>query len=302
MLNKIIVPLDGSKLAERIVPYTGALARALDVPLELLYAVDPEALRVTREQEEQGIFVDKLEEHVGSWARAYLHGVAGSLNQQGVRPRIAVTVGVPEQAIVDAAGRNGRDLVAMATHGRTGLPRLVLGSVADKVLHLGHMPLLLLRPRQEKAPPPQPPRTLVVPLNFPGAEHALPMAGFLARNLGARVLLVRVLHPFALAIPQLVPASPVAGGEQPAIGEAEARAYLDEQVHSLYQKRIAAEGIVVSGDSGEELMELAAGAPEALVVMATHARAGIARMLLGSVAERVMRGLGTPVLILRPES
>ena len=302
MLNKIIVPLDGSALAERIVPFAGSLATALNLPLELLYAVDPEALRVTREQEEQGIFVDKLEQRVEGWARAYLHGVADSLNQPGVRPRIAVTVAVPERAIVDAAGRGGRDLVAMATHGRTGLSRLVLGSVADRVLHLGHMPLLLLRPRQEKAPPPQPPKTLIVPLDFPEAEHALPMAGFLARNLGARVLLVRVLHPFALAVPQPVLVGTSRGREQPGQGEAEVRAYLDEQVHSLYAERIAADGIVVGGDPGEEIMKLAASQREALVVMATHARGGIARMLLGSVVERVVGGLGTPVLALRPRS
>ncbi len=302
MLNKIIVPLDASRLAEQMVPYAGALAKALDIPIELLYAVDPETLRVTREEEERGSFVDTLEDNIQSWAQTYLQGVAGRLNNLGVRTQVKVTIGTPEQVIVEAAGRNGEDLVAMATHGRTGLPRLILGSVAEKVLHLGHMPLLLLHPLSPLAPPARAPKTLILPLNFPSAEEALPLGGFLARKLGTKVLLMRVLRPYALRIPQVVPVAPGAVEAPPGVAEAGARAYLEEQVHSPHMVQIDAEGIVVSGDSGEELMKLAAETGDALVVMATHARAGVARLLLGSVADRVVRGLGAPVLVLRPGS
>lgn len=302
MLDKIIVPLDGSDLAEQILPYAGALASRLDLPLELLHVVDPEALRVTREQEEQGIFVDKLEQRVESWALAYLNALARRLSEQGMTATVKVTLGTPDQAIVAAAQHNGRDMIAMATHGRAGIARAVLGSVADKVLHAGHMPLLLFRPRHDKEFPARAPKTLIVPLNFPGSEEALPMARFLAQHLGAKALLVRVVPHFAYATPQ--PAAVGAGVEhdRPALAEVDARMYLNEQAHSFYEDRLSAEAVVVSGDSGKELIKLAARTPEALIVMATHARAGIPRLVLGSVAERVVHGLGAPVLVIRPQS
>lgn len=318
MFTKIIVPLDGSELAEQMVPYAAGLAQSLLIPLQLLHVVNPTAVQPRAGNDHvDGIYLDETDLHLGevhgpreithkgyldqamenheSWGHTYLIGLAQRLKSEGRRVETTVAVGAPIPIIVQEAQRAGHALVAMATHGRTGLARLMMGSVADGVLHHGQAPLLLFRPRPGHIAPHEAPRTIIVPLDGSQfGERALPVAAVLGRGLGARVVLARAVSMYALAP---VPAGP--GVFLPTDADDNARTYLDTRVHSLCVDRVDADGIVLRGDPGMEIVRLAERSPHSMVLMTTHGRSGIPRMVLGSVAEDIVRRSSSPVLVLR---
>ena len=300
MFEKIVVPLDGSVSAEQVVPYAAGLATALGAALELLHAVDPSTIdEPTPADARQGVYMDQLVEQRESWAGLYLGDVAAPFISEGLRVETKVAAGPPAQAIIDSGRPDGQDLVAMATHGRTGIGRRVMGSVAEKVLHQGTTPLLLFRPAGGTAAPGRPPRTIVVPLDGSDlAERALPVARFIAQQLRARVLLIRVIPTRELAGPVLMKVGADTYRMTPR-EEAGAKAYLDEQRHALCADRIDVDPLLTSGDAADELIKIAAGVPDSLVVMSTHGRSGLSLMVLGSVADRVVCESGVPVLLVR---
>jgi len=141
----ILVPVDGSPVAERIIEPAIAVARVTGARMTLMRVVSPGAIAP-----HPGIGLLALEATVerGSVeAHEYLDRLAEAVRAAGVPAATRVIVAArPAGAIVDDATRIGADLIAMATHGRGGIPRLALGSVADEVLRGGHTPLLLQRP------------------------------------------------------------------------------------------------------------------------------------------------------------
>jgi nucleotide-binding universal stress UspA family protein len=137
MYRRMLVPLDGSRLAEGILPHVQELAKSLAAELVLLRVAfahafpggDPIQAQVTAVQE----------------AEDYVSGLAHTLQQEGVRTEAKVRYGDPVEEILDHVARDHIDLIAMATHGRTGLARVVLGSVAENVLRQTPVPMLLVR-------------------------------------------------------------------------------------------------------------------------------------------------------------
>lgn len=303
MFDKIIVPLDGSLLSEQIVPYAGALAKGMHIPVQLLHVVDPNIERVDDPQEiAHPVFYDQLLEHRQTWAKVYLQGVTQRLEANGIVAEPRVVVGVPEHEIVEIAG--GAQLVAMATHGRAGIERMVMGSVADKVLHEGKMPLLLFHPRNHRAATTGSPRTIVVALDGSVfAERALALAQYMARAVGARLLLVRVVVPaysYALATPEVVAVGTYTDAMTLARTETRSYlAYLEERVRDMRGTGLEVQSLMLEGHPAHELVRLASTTPDSLMVMTTHGRSGIPRAILGSVADQVVRRAGTPVLLLR---
>jgi nucleotide-binding universal stress UspA family protein len=141
--ERILVPLDGSPVAEQILPHVTTLARALGSSLTLFQVpIAHVSGWMTGEWyfPVQGV-LDTAEADV----QAYLHLVAGDLQKQGLDVHTATTIGSVADCIVDYAETNQMDLIAMCTHGRTGLARWALGSVADRVLRAGSIPILLVR-------------------------------------------------------------------------------------------------------------------------------------------------------------
>ena len=137
MYKRILVPLDGSPLAEGVLPHVQELARSIGAEVVLLRVAfahifpgaDPVETQVTAVQE----------------AEAYVADRARTLQDAGVRAEGKVRYGDPVEEIVDHVTWDHIDLIAMATHGRTGLKRVVLGSVAEQVLRRSPIPMLLLR-------------------------------------------------------------------------------------------------------------------------------------------------------------
>jgi nucleotide-binding universal stress UspA family protein len=157
--GKILVPLDGSKLAEGVLPHVQELARRFDSQVTLIQVVAPlsklVAETVPASLEPSGaaaaVGLEAAAEAVKAErerARAYLEGVAERLKAENTRVQMGIVEGMAGDAIVDYAHHNGVDLIAMSTHGRSGLLRLVYGSVADHVLRHAGTPVLLIRSRQ----------------------------------------------------------------------------------------------------------------------------------------------------------
>ena len=150
MFKRVLVPLDGSRVAEGILPFILQIAGPLNMELLLVYVVRPIAPQAVEETTQFTVY--DIEARLKE-AREYLTGVAADLQRQGVRLSIDARRGEPVQEIVAAAHESRADIIAMTTHGRSGLSRLMFGSVAEAVLRQAEIPVLLLRltERQVKA-------------------------------------------------------------------------------------------------------------------------------------------------------
>ncbi|MFN8488713.1 MAG: universal stress protein [Caldilineaceae bacterium] len=144
MYNKILVPLDGSKRAEKILPYVEALAQKFGATLILLQVVEPLGAEVAPYDIVPIIDTEVFEGWVKD-AKTYLAGLQSGLGQQQIEVKILVESGSIAPTILDVADREQVDLIAMASHGRTGLSRVFYGSVAAAMLNRADRPLLLIR-------------------------------------------------------------------------------------------------------------------------------------------------------------
>lgn len=142
MYRRALVPLDGSAVAEAIIPFVLEIAGPLDIDVVLLRVLEPIPPTVL-----EGARHVSLEDVEGrrAQAEAYLAPIAEDLRSRGVRAETAVRRGEPAQEIVEGAREVGADLIAMTTHGRSGLRRLVFGSVAEAVLRQANVPVFLMR-------------------------------------------------------------------------------------------------------------------------------------------------------------
>lgn len=153
MFKKILVCLDGSKLAEQILPYAKEQALSFNSKVVLLH-VTPESLIMPPGVPgapgypiQTKAMVEKMEQEMVE-SREYLNGVASSLREQGLDAESVILEGSPGEVIVEYAHENKINLIAIATHGRSGLRRSILGSVADYVLRESGLPILVIRPKE----------------------------------------------------------------------------------------------------------------------------------------------------------
>ena len=142
MIEKILVPLDGSEQAEAILPYVSTLAMGLGIPILLLSVLDRGSLGIGRS------YYSKLYETAEAGARNRLHDVAHRLAQEGVDALEMVAAGKSAKEIIKTADQQGCGLIAMSTHGRNAFVRGILGSVTDEVLHSSHVPVLAITPER----------------------------------------------------------------------------------------------------------------------------------------------------------
>ncbi len=149
MYRKILVPLDGSELAECVLQHVEAMARAGGVESVMLVRV-AEPFDLTPVRGEQGWFTEEEVKKADAGARAvaqdYLDRVAGQLNLRPVSVQKEVLEGRAAPTLADYANKNNVDLVVVATHGRSGVSRWVMGSVADRLVRSVHAPVLIVRP------------------------------------------------------------------------------------------------------------------------------------------------------------
>jgi nucleotide-binding universal stress UspA family protein len=302
MYTRMLIPLDGSKLAENVLPYARVFARALGLRIELLSVVDSMDFARTTHAGHVRDF-DPLVEASMREGKRYLESIAQSFTETAVT--YTVEQGVADKIIIDSAGGDKDTLIAMATRGRSGIHRWLMGSVAEKVLRGATNPLLLVRGNEEgKNEGEAALKSIVVPLDGSRmAESVLPPAMELAKKLSLEIVLTRAYQ---------IPLSAAYAGAEAAyipnqdallnLVREEAGAYLEEKVNELHQNGVEKiSHILLVGSGADEIIDLARSTPDNLIAMCTHGRSGVKRWALGSVTEKVVRHSGDPVLVVRAE-
>ena len=296
MFQRIMVALDGSSRAEGVLPYAVLLAGAYQAQLCLVSVVDPGTLEGGPEHQD---YLSQLAERAGSDAGKYLAPVAQRLRNQQRSVQEQVVTGRPGETLTAHAEEAGADLIAMSTHGHSGVGRWLFGSVTDQVLHLTRTPMLVIRPPARPAAEDPKLKTLVVPLDGSSlAEVVLPHARDLARRLGLRVILIRVLQTSVFAPGQDIAPIPE---EVLTDVEAGAEAYLAGVGQQFAGDGVAYETRVLRGPVAATLVDFARAEPNNLVAISTHGRSGVGRAVLGSVADRLIRAGGDAVFVVRPQ-
>jgi nucleotide-binding universal stress UspA family protein len=297
MYTKMLIPLDGSKTSEKVLPYARYLAGKLKIPVELLAVIDM-ADRATHIPAEKARFFDSMIEEGVKSSTNYLRGVAGTFGDADVK--CTVEKGEADAVIIEKGEADKGMLICMATHGRSGLDRFLLGSVAEDVLRAAANPLLLVRATEEaKSEGVAALKSIILPLDGSElAESIIPMD--MAKNLGLEVVLFRAYH---------IPSYAYAGDETSSVVDYdelmvgvrdEANEYLEKKVTEVKHLGVDKVSFVTKeGFAADEIIALGRKTPDSLIAMCSHGRTGVKRWVLGSVTEAVVRHSGDPVLVLR---
>ncbi len=300
MTTQILVPLDGSPLAEQALPCAITLGRGLPATLVLLRAVwiPPDARGIL---DSAGLEASALMEQLEVEANDYLRKVASQLQDASLSVRQVVRQGPAAEAIVDYAEQKDIQQIVMATHGYTGVSRWTHGSVAERVLQSVSVPVLLVRAQEGEVSAPWEPmpcqRILVLLDGSAVAEQVLPSATSVARAFGAGIVLFQV--PIVYFAGSLIGEwyLPFQGVLETA--EQEAQAYLDRVASRLKEQGINVSTAMQIGAVAESIIGYAEANRIDLIAMCTHGRTGRGRWTLGSVADRVLRASSMPILLVR---
>jgi nucleotide-binding universal stress UspA family protein len=298
MLRHILVPLDGSRLAESVLPAAAALATRFRARLTLLHVLEtapPETIHG------QPHLTDPTR------ARTYLEGIAR-------RPGFAgcvVDVHVHEArakdvaaSVVSHAEELGADLIVLATHGERGLRGFLFGRLALRALQRGTTPILLVRPASAASVVFEC-RTILVALDGSSThEPSVPMAAELASGFGAAVALVTVVPTAAtLTGSQAATASllPTATRQVLDLAERQTATYLKDKENAVRARGVVVRSAVSRGDALAALLEAARTQQADLVVMATHGKGPLDAFWSGSLTPKVMETLEPPLLLVRAD-
>jgi nucleotide-binding universal stress UspA family protein len=237
--------------------------------------------------------------------REYLKSVTARLRERlGRSVSSAVLRGMPlAQTLSTYIRELGADLVVMTTHGRGGIRRSWLGSITDQLIRMLEVPILVVRPAETKAPESSGGLTeMLVPLDgSPLAEAVLQPAAALARLWDAEISLVQVVHPVVLTSDPPLPFPTGYSDQMTRIRRESAQDYVQDVAERLRESGVKASGVaVIGGGVAETLLDLARPEHTSLVAVATHGRGGLRRLVIGSVADKLVRAAEVPVLVVRP--
>ncbi len=282
--SSILIPLDGSALSERALPYAVRLARSRESRIVLVRATDP-----------GHDHVDGLVE-----AEAYLESIAQRVGKAGVRAEPAAPTGEAAPTILSEIELRDCDLVVMSTHGRSGLGRWIYGSVADRVLRRADVPVLLVPATCDRPWPPRESLRLTVTLDGSHlAFSVLEPARRLATALQAELQLLQVVVPPMEGVyADAMPYTPFDRDAE----QAAARAGLEEVARDLRAHGLRVTTHAAVGRPAATIAHLALAHGSHLIAMATHGRGGLARLVLGSVASDVLQRSSIPLLVVRPDA
>jgi len=295
MFKHLLVPLDGSKLAEASLPAAVMLSQALGSTVTLLHIIEKD---VSPEIHGDRHLTNNDE------ACKYLDEVA----QKFFPPEIQVETHVHTEevsditgSIVDHTGEFAPDLIVMCTHGEGDLKEIMVGSIAQQVISRGKTPILLVKAGEAGAVPFTSFKKILVPLDGK-AEHeqCLPVAAGLAQVFSANLALLTVVHTLGT-----LPGERAATGWM-LPGATRAILDLDEQTAEEYLEKQATEqrahGLKVSttvrrGDPAQQILAVAQAQGTDLIVLGTHGKGGMKAFWAGSVAPKVVVGAKSPLLL-----
>jgi nucleotide-binding universal stress UspA family protein len=298
-MSEIVVPVDGSRFAEQALGFATLLARTLEGRLNLVHVVESSVIGALR--------AGWVESERAAGAR-YLDELRTRLAADVADVSVALREGQAAEEILRFADEVRASLIVMATRGRGGIGRLMLGSVADKVVRGAHIPVGLVRPRDTNgtsATSSDRLTRLLVPLDGSEiGERALPFAVQLAQRSGASLHLLRAIEPVWTTMVAADPTgmSYVSAEMIAEIEEAlrvDAREYLEGVA-----KRVEAEGVSVTWETvyGRPATQIVRAAEESAadaIVISTHGRGGL-RVALGSVTQEVLNTSDKPMLVVPP--
>jgi nucleotide-binding universal stress UspA family protein len=303
-LKTILVPLDGSALAEQVLPSVHMLAPILGAKVKLLHVVlETDRYHLAVDFDPVDPIAPRQEQRLKAWdvlrqnAEKYLDRPSAQLRAAGIESTFEVRLGAPAEIIVEAAEREQVELIAMATHGYSGLRRWALGSVTDKVIHATDVPVCVVRGTQ---PPPSGERSLtriLVPLDGSAlARQALPFAARLAGRTRAELILLTVAPPPILEAPELMSSSPRYDDMLVGLKD-EVMVELGGLADELHQRDVQVTPMAVNGFPADMIIDVAARQQADLIVMATHGYSGLKRWALGSVADKVLHAAPIPLML-----
>jgi nucleotide-binding universal stress UspA family protein len=287
--QKILVPLDGSDLAEKALPYTKTIAKLKNSEV-ILFAVSITASGGRR---------DRL-------LKSYLEVNAKGLESQGIKVSTAVTYGNVAEDIIEYADKNNIDLIIISTHGYSGIKRWMLGSVTQKVLYGTGTPVLLIKSKSPEISKLEFKKILLPVDGSPFSETIFPYIEELTRDTNAEVILLEVSEPPIVPSYGTRPINPTWEKYRDSIWtelQQQASEYLEEMKSDLVKRGWKIKSQIVKGEVGEvaqSIMQVAEKEKIDLVVIATHGRTGVSRWVYGSVANRIVEESLQPVLLIRP--
>jgi nucleotide-binding universal stress UspA family protein len=300
MYRSLVVPLDGSQFGEHALPLARAIACQTGATLHLVHV---HVITVPISVDAIPLFDEALDAQDRAREQAYLDNLARRVSTSGA---LHVTTAVLDDPVAGAlrtyAAAHGVDLVVMTTHGRGAFSRFWLGSVADMLVRCAPMPILLLRPQETPPDLEQSPAIthILVPLDGSAvAERILPPATALGALTGAAFTLLHVIAFEAAGYAMDWPIARSEAGTLAALRD-DAQTYLDRVAERLGAQSLVAHTAVIGGQPAPAILEYARDHAIDLIALATHGRSGAARILLGSIADKVVRGATTPVLLYRP--
>lgn len=295
MYEKIIVPLDGSELAEIALPYAEEMAARLGSEVTLLHVcqLDDDPYRRMRT-----CYLDHMIETTEQGARS----CAGIKARELTRPRAALVVGDPAEEIVRHACEENADLIVMATRGRSGVGRWASGSVADEVVRTTLKPTALIRgkSRGAKAMRKGLVKRILVPLDgSERSETVLPFAQELALGLGAQIFLFRVLSTCYQSMDSDGYVNIPISNKDMAWIKSRAVTYMDELAERLSREGTDSSVELRQGVPADCIIDFADEISADLVAMSTRGHSGIGRWVFGSVADRVLHGVDAPLFVVK---
>ncbi|WP_071517413.1 universal stress protein [Geitlerinema sp. PCC 9228] len=307
MYQTILVPLDGSERAEKVIPYVEHLAQYEQAKVVFAEAIEPatRSAVVNPEQEEVTFKpqnISKVKEYLESWRDKF--------QSQGFTAEILLLRGVAVDAILHAADIVKADLVAMTSQGYTGLSKMFYGSVASGVFNRLQRPLLIVRSGSEMAEVHN--RNILVPLDgSKRSEKAIPHAKGIAQLYGAQLLLVRVVRTSQQATvavdvnqdfrePQVSePLFNKVGRHQEVERLQKAKDYLLNWKSTLQERGFSVDVSLLYGRPIDSIARIAKNKDVDLIAMTSHGQSGLERIFYGSVASGLMHRLSCPFLLVR---
>ncbi len=290
MFRTLLVPLDGSGVGEQALAAAARLARASGATIHLVHVHYPNSLTPIV-IETLPVIDTELHSLAAEHERFYLTQVATQPVLSGIQTVITRLEGPVAETLADHAQAINADLIVMTTHGWSGFEHFWLGSVAESLLRLTHTPLWLMRPGDSAARATQPLRRILVPLDgSTHAEQVLLPAQRLAAVDGARLILAR-----AVVRHQRDSDTAITRQKQ------EIETYLKEIATRLENQGIAIDIAVGTADQpARALLNLSRELQADAVALATRGQGGWQRLIMGSVADKIIRASPVPVLVVRP--
>ena len=270
MYERILVPLDGSELAEQALPYAEGIARRLNSEVILLSACAPG---------------DCLERPL----KAYLEKRAEELQSLRIKASPLVIQGDAATGILDFVEKNDIGLIVISTYGCTGPGVWAMGGTASKVLQKSHTPTLLIRSRQlETAVVEKELRKILVLLDGSHfAEHVIPYVKGMAEKMDSEVILLRVIEPIRLphiGIHESEHHLRKCESDLTTKAEREVKLYLNRKKTALKNKGVKVSSVLLQGKPAEAILQYAEDNHVSMIALATHGFSGVTKWAYGSVA------------------